>query len=75
MVAWWIPRSYLAQTDADSSDYITSFLEGDIPNLGFAVPAVQMRRFRFMLVHYHGQIFKGSELTRSFELSDQPVRK
>ncbi|HSC25216.1 MAG TPA: ATP-binding protein [Candidatus Babeliales bacterium] len=73
------PNSYLAENDADSylwrQSYITTFLERDIPSLGFNIPAPQMRRFWLMLAHYHGQIFNASELGRSLGVSDHTVRK
>jgi len=73
------PRSYLASSDTNSyrwrQEYITTFLERDIPNLGFNIPAVQMRRFWLMLAHYHGQIFNAHELGKSLEISDHLVRK
>lgn len=73
------PLSYLAHHEADSflwrQSYITTFLERDIPQLGFQVPAQQMRRFWMMLAHYHGQIFNASELGRSLGISDHKVRK
>jgi uncharacterized protein len=56
------PLSYLAKEEEDSflwrQSYIMTFLERDIPNLGFLIPTQQMRRFWLMLVHYHGQIFE-----------------
>lgn len=73
------PRSYLAQNLEDSflwrQNYISTFLERDIPNLGFNIPAAQMRRFWLMLAHYHGQIFNASEIGRSMGISDHIVRK
>jgi predicted AAA+ superfamily ATPase len=73
------PNSYLADTDANSflwrKSYITTFLERDIPSLGFDIPAPQMRRFWLMLVHYHGQTFNASEISRSLGVSDHTVRK
>lgn len=73
------PLSYLANTDEDSflwrQSYITTFLERDIPNLGFLIPPQQMRRFWLMLVHYHGQICNVSELGKSLGISDHHVRK
>lgn len=73
------PRSYLATSDADSylwrQSYIMTFLERDIPNLGFNIPAQQLRRFWLMLAHYHGQIFNASELARSLGVSEHTVRK
>lgn len=73
------PRSYLATDDSESylwrQSYITTFLERDIPSLGFQIPAQQIRRFWLMLAHYHGQIFNASELGRSLGISDHTVRK
>ncbi len=73
------PRSYLAEKDEESflwrQAYILTFLERDIPNLGFQIPPEQMRRFWLMLVHFHGQIFCASEIGRSLGISDHAVRK
>ena len=72
------PRSYLAENSAASYEwrqsYISTFLERDIPNLGFRVPAKTMRRFWMMLTHYHGQIFNASELGTSLGLAHTTVR-
>lgn len=74
-----LPLSYLAVSDEESylwrSNYITTFLERDIPQLGIQVPAQSLRRFWTMLAHYHGQILNYSELGRSFGMSDMTVRK
>ncbi len=73
------PRSYLAENEDDSyiwrQSYITTFLERDIPSLGFNIPAQQLRRFWLMLAHYHGQIFNAAELARSLAISHHMVRK
>ncbi len=73
------PLSYLADTEEKSflwrKNYITTFLERDIPSLGFNIPPEQMRRFWLMLAHYHGQIFNASELSRSLGISDHTVRR
>ena len=73
------PLSYLASSNADSflwrQNYIKTFLERDIPSLGFSIPAQQMRRFWLMLVHYHGQVFNASELARSLGVSDKTIHK
>jgi uncharacterized protein len=74
-----LPRSFLAASDADSyiwrSQYITTFLERDIPQLGINIPARTLRQFWTMLSHYHGQIFNYAELGRSFGVSDMTIRK
>lgn len=73
------PRSFLSPSEEESflwrQAYITTFLERDIPNLGFRIPAVQMRRFWMMLSHVHGQIFNASDLGRSLSISDHVTRK
>lgn len=73
------PLSYLAQSEADSlfwrQNYIKTFLERDIPYLGFNIPPQQIRRFWLMLAHYHGQTFNASEIARSLGVSDQTTRK
>lgn len=73
------PRSYLASSDEESrlwrTNYITTFLERDIPQLGIHIPASTLRRFWTMLSHYHGQTLNYSELARSFGISDMTVRR
>jgi hypothetical protein len=73
-----LPRSFLARTAADSAawrdQFVQTFLERDVPQLGITVPAAAMRRFWTMLAHYHGQTWNGSELARSMGLSDKTVR-
>ncbi|HHW75646.1 MAG TPA: ATP-binding protein, partial [Xanthomonadaceae bacterium] len=72
------PRSYLANSDADSlawrEGFMRTFLERDIPQLGITIPTAALRRFWTMLAHYHGQIWNASELARSMGLSDKTVR-
>jgi len=73
------PRSFLTATDEESylwrQSYIATFLERDIPNLGFQIPPQQMRRFWLMLAHHHGQLFNASELGKSLAVSAHTVRK
>lgn len=73
------PRSYLASSDKASfawrKSYITTFLERDIPNLGFQVPPAVMRKLWMMLAHYHGQVLNASELGSSLNLSHHTVKR
>jgi predicted AAA+ superfamily ATPase len=73
------PRAYLAERDGDSfswlEQYIATFMERDIPQLGITIPSRILRRFWTMLSHYHGQILNYSELGKSFGISDMTVRK
>lgn len=72
-----LPRTYLAATDAASTDwrddYITTFLERDLANLGVRIPATTMRRFWTMIAHYHGQTWNGAELARALGVSQPTV--
>lgn len=72
------PRSFLAESEEDSmiwrESYIATFLERDIPSLGFQVPSQTMRRFWLMLAHYHGQVLNASDLGRSLGVSHHTVR-
>ncbi|MFH1714916.1 MAG: ATP-binding protein [Elusimicrobiota bacterium] len=72
------PRAYLADSDEAAAlwleNYITTYLERDIPQLGIRIPANTLRRFWIMLSHYHGQIINYSEIGRSFGISDMTVR-
>jgi predicted AAA+ superfamily ATPase len=74
-----MPRSVLATSEAGSclwrQQYISTFLERDIPQLGIQIPASTLRRFWTMICHYHGQILNYSELARSFGISDMTVRR
>lgn len=74
-----LPRAYLAKSRKESSlwleNYISTFLERDIPQLGIKIAANTLRRFWTMLSHYHGQIINYSELGRSFGIADVTVRK
>lgn len=74
-----LPPSYTARSDSSSfkwlEQYAATFLERDVPQLGFSVPPAALRRFWSMLCHYHGQVLNQSELARSFGVSDFTVRR
>jgi len=73
------PRAYLAKNDQQAhiwiQQYILTFLERDIPQLGISIPAQSLHRFWTMLSHYHGQIVNFSEFARSFGITDHTVRR
>lgn len=73
------PRSFLASDDGGSfswrQDFIRTFLERDIPQLGITVPAETLRRFWTMLAHYHGQTWNGSEFARSIGATEPTARR
>lgn len=72
------PRSYLARSDAASldwrRDFIRTFLERDIPQLGVRIPGQALQRFWMMVAHVHGQIWNGADLARSLGVSEHTVR-
>ena len=73
------PRSFLARSARESFewrvDFVRTFLERDLPQLGVSIPAATMRRFWAMLAHYHGQVWNASEFGRAFGVSDMTVRR
>lgn len=73
------PRSFLADTDDVSwewrGDYVRTFLERDIPELGIRVPPLTLRRFWMMLAHYHGQLFNASELGKNLGVAHTTVAR
>jgi predicted AAA+ superfamily ATPase len=73
-----LPLSYLSSPEesyAWRQSYISTFLERDIPSLGFNIPPMLMRRLWMMVAHYHGQILNASEIGKSLSLSHHTVRK
>lgn len=73
------PRSYLAANEESSlkwrRDFISTFLERDIPNLGIQIPSRMLQRFWGMLAHYHAKLFNASEIGRSLAVSDHTARR
>lgn len=72
------PRSYLARTQADSMDwrqeYISTFLEKDIPQLGINIGAETLRRFWTMLTAYHGNLLNASDIGRSLGIAHTTIQ-
>jgi predicted AAA+ superfamily ATPase len=73
------PLSFLAPDTPISLDwreqFIRTFLERDLPQLGIHIPSETLRRFWNMLAHWHGQIWNGAELARSLGSSEQTARR
>jgi uncharacterized protein len=73
------PRSFLAPSEADSmhwrNDFIRTFLERDIPQLGINIPAASLRRFWTMVAHYHGQTWNAAEFARSIGSTESTARR
>ena len=73
------PRSFLAPTDEDSAawrrEFVRTFLERDLPQLGIQVPSATLHRFWSMLAHHHGQVWNAAELARSLGVAGSTVRR
>lgn len=73
------PLSFLAATDEDSSawrrNFIQTFLERDLPQLGIGTPAPTLLRFWTMLAHYHGQLWNAAEPSRSLGVNESTTRR
>lgn len=73
------PRSFLAADDGTSlgwrRDFIRTFLERDVPQLGIRVPAETLRRFWTMVAHYHGQVWNAAEIGRSLGVGEMTARR
>ena len=72
------PRSFLATTDPASarwrSDFLRTFLEQDLPQLGVRTAAETLRRFWTMIAHFHGQVWNGAEFARALSASEPTAR-
>jgi predicted AAA+ superfamily ATPase len=73
------PRSFLAPDDQASmawrEDFMRTFLERDIPQLGITVPAETLRRFWTMVAHYHGQTWNAAQFGHSLGASESAARR
>ena len=73
------PNSLLADTDEFSTiwreNYIKTYVERDIPQLGFDIPALKLRRFLTMCAHNHGQTLNLSKLAGSMDLTHPTNRR
>ncbi len=73
------PRAFLAPEPAASrkwrDDFIRTFLERDIPELGIRVPSETLRRFWMMVAHYHGQVWNGAEFGRALGATEATARR
>ena len=73
------PRAFLARSNADSlawrRQFIQTFVERDLPQLGINIPAQAMLRFWTMVAHYHGNIWSAAEPARSLGISEPTVRR
>ncbi|HHJ18259.1 MAG TPA: ATP-binding protein, partial [Gammaproteobacteria bacterium] len=71
------PYSYLAADDGLAMDWlenlIRTYLERDIPQMGFRVPAARLRRLWTMLAHLQGETVNYSRLASNLEVDAKTV--
>lgn len=73
------PRAFLARSDREAGtwrdDFLRTFLERDLPQLGITVAAPTMRRLFHMLAHVAGQPWNASDIGRSLGVTDKTARR
>ncbi|MGB5616470.1 MAG: ATP-binding protein [Desulfobacterales bacterium] len=85
-VSWrdlWIrggfPESVLAENDEDSFDwrldFIRTFMERDIPTMGFNIPIPVIERLWLLLAHFHGQTINYHKLAAAADISIPTLKK
>ena len=71
------PQSYLAETVTLGMDWlenlIRTYLERDIPQMGFRVPASRLRRLWTMLAHLQGETINFSQLAANLDVNGKTV--
>ena len=74
-----LPKAFLADSNADSNqwreNFIRTFLERDIPQLGITIAAETLRRFWTMIAHYHGQVWNAAEFARALGTAENTARR
>jgi predicted AAA+ superfamily ATPase len=81
LAALWLrggfPESLLARSDAASLrwrlDFIRTYLERDVPQLGPRIPAETLRRFWTMLAHQQGGLLNAAALARALAVDSKTV--
>jgi uncharacterized protein len=73
------PESFLAASDDASrrwrQQFVSTYLERDIPQLGPRIPAETLRRLWTMLAHEQGQPLNASKLAAALSVSGQTVAR
>jgi uncharacterized protein len=73
------PESFLADTDGRSMtwrlDFIRTYLERDVPQLGPRIPATTLHRFWTMLAHVQAGLFNAAQLARGLAVDGKTVAR
>jgi hypothetical protein len=74
-----LPESFLADDESPSliwrQDFIRTYLERDIPQLGPRIPAATLHRFWTMLAHAQGGLFNAAQLARGLAVDGKTVAR
>lgn len=72
------PESYLATRDSIAMEWlenlIRSYLERDVPQMGFRISSVRLRRLWTMLAHQQGETINYSKLASNLEVDMKTVK-
>ncbi|MCL4819603.1 MAG: ATP-binding protein [Vicinamibacteria bacterium] len=73
------PRSFLARTEDDSrawrQQFVRTYLERDLPQLGVTIPASTLHRFWTMVAHVHGGVWNAADPARSLGIAESTARR
>ncbi len=73
------PDSFLADSDEASvvwrENFVRTYLERDVPQLGPRVPAETLRRFWTMLAHMQGSLLNATQLARALAVDGKTVAR
>lgn len=73
------PPSFLASGDRESAlwrtNFIDTYLERDLPQLGPRIPAETLRRFWTMMAHAQGSLFNAAQFARSLGVDGKSVAR
>ena len=73
------PESVLAKNDTDSftwrKNFIRTYLEREIPQLGPRIPATTLQRFWTMLAHNQGSVMNAANLARNLDVSGTTIAR
>jgi len=73
------PPAYLARSEHASfvwrQQFIHTYLERDVPQLGISIPPATLLRFWTMLAHYHGGVWNAADAARSLGVTEPTARR
>ena len=73
------PLSFTASSEESSlawrKDFVSAFLERDIPQFGFNIPSPGLFKFWSLLAHYNGQVWNAAEAARTLDIGESTARR